>query len=231
MPAIAATAAVAFACDLFDGLSHHERETILSDATIRSFPAGAVITEQEARASHLFILRSGCARLIYNTPEGGPIPLIWVKPGEVLGGMSVLLNQRNYLVSSKAYRDCEFYCWGRERFRRHLERNPHMMNNAVAIASGYVEWLIKAHARVAAFPARARLAEVLLGYVDALGVRASGGLLIDVTNEELAHDAHITRYTTCRLLVEWQKARVLSKARGKLLVRDLEALRNFSLNK
>ena len=45
-----------------------------------------------------------------------------------------------------------------------------------------------------------------------------------VTNEELAGSAHITVFTTSRLLSRWQRDHTIAKRRGKLLLRSQERL-------
>ena len=47
---------------------------------------------------------------------------------------------------------------------------------------------------------------------------------LDVQNEELANEANITPFTASRLLSEWQRKRILTKSRGKVLLRAPEQL-------
>ena len=54
------------------------------------------------------------------------------------------------------------------------------------------------------------------------GHQVSGGIELDVTNEESAESAHITRYTTSRLISEWQKSGTIRKRKGKILLRTAE---------
>jgi CRP-like cAMP-binding protein len=46
----------------------------------------------------------------------------------------------------------------------------------------------------------------------------SGGIEIDVTNQELAEAANIDPVTISRLISEWQKSGAVRKRRGKLLL-------------
>jgi CRP-like cAMP-binding protein len=57
-----------------------------------------------------------------------------------------------------------------------------------------------------------------------MGRRVSGGVELDVTNEELANTANVTPFTASRLLSEWQRSGDVLKSRGKLLLRCPERL-------
>ena len=52
-----------------------------------------------------------------------------------------------------------------------------------------------------------------------IGERVSGGVELDVTNEELANAANLTHFTASRLLSAWQRHNVVKKSRGKILLR------------
>jgi CRP-like cAMP-binding protein len=212
--------AVHLRCALFEGISPAEQQEILADATLRSYAARQALTDQGSRADRFFLLLSGCARLFVVTETGKKLPLLWVRPGDVIGGMGVLLQQRNYLVSCEAVVPSQIYVWKRDTIRRHFTRMPRLLDNGLHIASGYVESLLAAHIRLICNTARERLAEVLTEYAAAVGQPCSEGVMIDATNEEFAQAANITKYTTCRLLAEWQKTGAISKTRGMTILRN-----------
>ncbi|MFY9939849.1 MAG: helix-turn-helix domain-containing protein [Silvibacterium sp.] len=54
--------------------------------------------------------------------------------------------------------------------------------------------------------------------------RVSEGVELNVRNEELANEANITVFTASRLLNEWQRQGILTKSRGKVVLRSPEAL-------
>ena len=57
-----------------------------------------------------------------------------------------------------------------------------------------------------------------------LGRSVPGGVELDITNEELASAAHITAFTTSRLLNEWQRDRALIKRRGRIVLLERRQL-------
>ncbi|ABF41438.1 cyclic nucleotide-binding protein [Candidatus Koribacter versatilis Ellin345] len=228
MPASAVAPAVDVKSLLFDGVSAADQEEILADASIRSFAPREIIMHQGVRAERFFLMRSGCARFFLVTESGKKLPLLWAMPGDVVGGMGVVMHQRNYLLNCEAVRPTQIYVWRRDAIRKHLLRVPRLLDNGMHIASAYIDWLLNAYASVTCDSARDRLADVLTGYATAIGEPCKDGVLIDATNEEFAHAAHITKYTTCRLLAEWQKSGVIAKRRGKTILRDPGRLRRKS---
>jgi hypothetical protein len=92
------------------------------------------------------------------------------------------------------------------------------MINAFHTTIDYLSWYIGTHAALTSQSARERLAHVLLGYAPSIGQKVSGGIELDVTNEELAHAANITPYTTSRVISEWHRTGAVRKHRGKILL-------------
>lgn len=54
--------------------------------------------------------------------------------------------------------------------------------------------------------------------------RDGAGIELNIRNEELANEANITVFTASRLLNEWQRQGILTKSRGKVVLRSPETL-------
>jgi CRP-like cAMP-binding protein len=65
-----------------------------------------------------------------------------------------------------------------------------------------------------------RVAQVLGYLAKEMGRRVPGGTELHVSNEELAHEANVTIFTVSRLMGEWQRKGLLTKSRGKVVVRS-----------
>ncbi len=209
---------------LLEGLPSRDRQFILAAATRRKFSAGSVISTQGMPADRLYLLVRGCVRYFYTTPEGQKILLIWMGPEDVFGGASLVARPSTYLISAEAVKDSEVLVWDRPTLRGFAERFPRILDNALVIALGYIDWYMMAHVALSCHTARERLARVLLGLSGAIGVKVPDGIEIDVTNEDLANASNITPYTTSRLMSAWQKSRAIGKRRGKVLLRSPERL-------
>jgi CRP-like cAMP-binding protein len=99
-----------------------------------------------------------------------------------------------------------------------------LLENVLATASDYLSWYITSHLALISHSAKQRLARVLFHLAKDIGQPVEEGIALDITNEELADAAHITRFSTSRLLSDWQRNGVLSKRRGKLVLTSSERL-------
>jgi CRP/FNR family transcriptional regulator len=210
--------------ELLKGLKRQEIDLILAAATARRFPAKSVMTYQGEPADHLLLLWKGRARYFYETPNGKKLIMIWITPGHFFGGAALVPRPSTYLLGTEAVRDSVALVWDGPTIRGFARRFPQLLENAIVSAVDYLSWYIAAHAALCSQTARQRLASVLLGYTSSMGQRVSGGIEFDITNEELANAAHITPYTTSRIMSEWQKAGAIHKHRRKVVVRSTERL-------
>jgi len=206
--------------ELLRGLKTNETDAILAAGRLRRFPAKSVMTYQGEPAEYLLLLWKGRARYFYETQGDKKLILKWITPGHIFGGAALVSGPAKYLVSTEAVRDSIVVEWNGPTIRSLTRRFPQLLENAHLIDMDYVSWYISAHAALTSQSARERLATVLCGLARSVGQKVSGGIELDVTNEELADSAHITPYTTSRLISRWQRCGVIRKRRGKIILRS-----------
>jgi CRP-like cAMP-binding protein len=143
------------------------------------------------------------------------IILMWLTPGDIFGGAALVSRPSHYLFSTEAVRDSIVLIWERSKIRALAQRFPQLLENALLIALDYFSWYTAAHAALISQSARERLAHILFGLAHSIGQKVSGGIEIDVTNEELANSANITPYTTSRMISDWQKHSAIRKRPGE----------------
>ena len=209
---------------LLDGLTPTDRNTILAAATRRRFFANSVITNQDHSADHLFLLTKGLVRFFSVTEEGKKLLFQWLGPGDLFGGRTILSNPSSYLASTEAVTNSSVLVWDRPTIRGLVERYPRLLENALLTASDYVAWHLASHIGLACHTVRQRLAQVLAALARTIGKETSGGIELQITNEELANAANITPFTASRLMSKWQRDRALVRRRGKVLLRSPERL-------
>ena len=210
--------------ELLRGLEQQEIDLILAAAKLRRFRASSVITHQGDPADQLFLLWKGRARYFVDTPNGKKLILIWITPGHIFGAAALAPPRSTYLASTEAVRNSIVLIWDGSTIRALSRRFPRLMINAFHTSIDYLSWYIGTHAALTSQSARERLAHVLLGYAPSIGQKVSGCIELDVTNEELAHAANITSYTTSRIIREWHRTGAVRKHRGRILLRSQEKL-------
>jgi CRP/FNR family transcriptional regulator, nitrogen oxide reductase regulator len=210
--------------ELLRGLDQQDIDSILAAARPRHFRASSVMTRQADPANRLFLLWKGRARYFFYTPNGKKLILRWIIPGDIFGSAALAVPPTTYLVGAEAVRDSTVFSWDGVTVRDLTRRFPKLMTNVFLTTMDYLSWYVSAHAALASQTAQERLAHVLLRYAPSIGQKVSGGIEIDVTNDELANAANITPYTTSRLIREWHRSGAISKQRGKILLRSQEKL-------
>jgi CRP-like cAMP-binding protein len=208
----------------FDGLAAPELKAVLDRARIREYSANSTVSHEGHPAEHLYVLLSGRARFFTLTPEGEKILLFWVAPGEVLGGAAILAHGFDYLLSTETVRKSRFLVWDRAAISAFCRKYPRLMSNALLIAHDYMVLYRALHLSLACRSARQRLATVLVNLATGIGQRVPEGVQLDINNEELANEAHVTHFTASRLISEWQRNGMLIKRRGKVLLPSPELL-------
>jgi len=209
-----------------EGLSQKDKDAILSAASYFRFAADAVPACQGDRADRLFLLVNGSARYFVVTHDGRKVYLLWLAPGDIFGGVSLLTETAEFIVSTEVVKGTEVFVWSRHMIRGLAARFPRLTENVLSTASDYLVWYVASHLSLICHSAHQRLANVLISLASAFGRRSSDGITIEVTNEQLANTANITLFTVSRLLSEWHRKGVLVKSRGKIVLRSPEKLFN-----
>jgi CRP/FNR family transcriptional regulator, nitrogen oxide reductase regulator len=204
---------------IFEGMEKPDIRTILAAATQQRFSANSVITNQGYPAGHLFLLLTGRARRFYLTEDGQKIVLLRVPAREIFGEAALLARPADYLVSTEAMANSSTLVWSRATIRNFCERYPRLLENALLISFDYLAAYRTAHASVICDSAPQRLAQVLANLAEGIGQKVPGGVELDIRNEELANEAHISLFTASRLMSTWEREGILEKRRGKVLLR------------
>ena len=208
------------------GLTPNEVTKFLGDAKHKLFPAGAQIIDEGEMAKRLIMLSSGRGRHFVITKEGRKILLHWMTAGQVVGGVTMLSCPARYLTSVEVLERCEALVWDKPTIRAWAIRCPSLVQNMLGIAvMEHMAWLVSMHISLVEDDARERVAHLLMSLACAIGKPAAGGSIeVEITNEDLAAGANVTRYTVSRVLNEWQRTGALKKDRGKVVLRKPKLL-------
>lgn len=200
-----------------EGLDKDQRESVLAAGRLRRFPAHSVVTRQGESADHLFMLAEGSARFFYITPEGKKHIILWLTPGQILGGRSLLFARSRNLASAETVTESLFVGWSRHTMRKLAARYPRLLDNAILISCDFHAIELDSFVSTT-YNARQRLLQVLTKLAPRIGREIPHGIELNVTNEDLANAARITAFTASRLLSELQREGALKKKRGKVLL-------------
>jgi CRP-like cAMP-binding protein len=114
--------------------------------------------------------------------------------------------------------------WDRATIRRLTAEHPRLVENGLYLILVYLAAYRAAHMSLIFGNARERLAYVLVTLASEIGQKVRSGFELKISNEELANEANVTLFTASRQLSQWQRDGILSKSRGKILLRSPELL-------
>jgi CRP-like cAMP-binding protein len=195
---------------------------IVLAAEHRTFRARSQILHAGTSANRLYLLTSGSGRHFAITELGRKILLHWLTAGQILGGPTMLARPAQYLVNAELVEDCCALTWDRRTIRALLSHYPGLLDNALAISyTEHIAWLISMQVSLMSDDAHGRVAHLLVSLACAVGhPRARGSIELQIKNADLAAGANVSASNVSRLLNEWERAGVLQKDRGKILLRQ-----------
>jgi CRP-like cAMP-binding protein len=218
------TSAVLKPVILLKGIEQSAMQAILASAEVRRISAKRNITTGGEEATHLFVIREGRAHYYHLTKQGESVLLAWLVPGDVIGLVAMLKVRSTYMATADATSDCELLAWKHSVLCKLVSRHPLLAENGLQIALGYLRSYVGRHIGLVTKTAEERLAQTLLCLVDRSGEVVPDGIDIRATNDQLAGLADISPFTASRVLSNWERAGVLSKGRGRVLLKSPESL-------
>jgi CRP-like cAMP-binding protein len=207
------------------GLPKSALDSVLSVAKHRRFRASSVIINEDDPAERLILLTSGHGRQFVITSEGSKIVLQWLTAGQLIGGAALLSHPFQYLASTELLSDSCAWAWERQAIRELATTFPALLDNALSIAvTENIAWSAAANVSLSSNDAHGRVAHLLVSLASAIGEATRDGVEMKVLNEDLAEGANVTPFTVSRCLGDWERAGILAKRRGMILLRKPDLL-------
>lgn len=207
-----------------EGIAPDDLAMILGAATVRRFRANTIIAREGEDAERAFLFLEGRARTFSVTPKGERVIHLWIFPGDPAGGRALLSQPMKYLVNTETATDSTVLVWSRSSLLAVTQQYRRLLENALLIASDYLETYRDLHVAASADTAGQRVARALDRLAKDVGQIVDEGIAFDIGNEDLANEANVTIFTVSRLLSEWRRKGLILKTRGKVVVRSAQEL-------
>ena len=214
-----------FDSKLFDRLTNSQIGTIVASARQRTISANQVLQDEAQPSGYLRLLLTGLAAFYKATPGGNRLFLRWISPGDSFGLATLIIPQQPYLVTVRTLGPTSVLEWERDVANALVSQIARLRHNAYTIANDYMSALADVLVAYATQTAQERLARMLVESAEQVGHAShDGGVEVHLTNEQLAEMVGVSMFTVSRELNEWQRRGVLTKYRGKILLRTPERL-------
>jgi CRP/FNR family transcriptional regulator, nitrogen oxide reductase regulator len=219
--AVVAALPPGFKSTFLDALTPREVRALLKGARSVKISHREVLQQDGEPARRLWLLWTGRVAVYRLTRDGNKLFLRWGAPGDVFGLATIVRAPARYLVTIEAVQGGSILAWDLAACQALISQCPSLGKAVNWAVSKYLESLIDMLAMCQMQTAEERLARVLVESAGQLGHSGPEGIEVDLKNEEMALAAHMSIFTATRHLSKWQRAGLLKKYRGKIVLPSL----------
>jgi CRP/FNR family transcriptional regulator len=212
---------------LFDGLTPAEVDQLAKVAVPRTYEAGQVVFREGDQGDTCFVVKSGAIK-ISREHGGRTIALAELRGGDMFGELSMFGGEVRSATAA-ALEDTAAIALLAGDVRRLLAGNPEIALKMLETMANRVRATNQRLANQSFQTVAGRVAGVLLQLVDA---RQSEGasvsdVLVETTQADIAQLAGASRESASRFLATLERQGLVTTQRGKVIVHDPGALRNY----
>jgi CRP/FNR family transcriptional regulator, cyclic AMP receptor protein len=208
----------------FSALPPTDVTKLLMRMRCRRVPAGKVLFEKDDPADGLYGVLSGRIAFTVDSADGKELTLNVLGPGEFFGEIA-LLDGKGRSAAAVARGDSELLFIPRQEFLSFVSERPDVMLHSISVVCGRLRRSTEYIADTAFLELPRRLAKQIVVLIDLPGSSAGEGLR--VSHAELASMLGASRERVSRLLAAWGDKGILEQGRGRLVVREPQALRQL----
>jgi CRP-like cAMP-binding protein len=213
-------------------LEGEDLERIAELAVPREFEPGQVVFREGDASDTCYIVRSGRARAVREHAGGRTITLATFGPGDIFGELALFEDERRSATVEAIEPTSVVAVLGPD-MRRLMIEHPGISSRLVIALGRRLRETNERLSRQSFQTVQSRVAVVLSELVaqelaEEQGEQQAGGdVLVTATQADLAQLAGSSRESASRFLAVLERAGVISQGRGRLVVHDREALKQY----
>jgi CRP/FNR family transcriptional regulator, cyclic AMP receptor protein len=212
---------------VFSTLERDDLERISQLAVPRSFAPGEVVFREGDSSDTCYIVRDGRACAIRTHRDGRTITLARFGPGDIFGELALFEDELRSATVEAIERTSVVAVLGPD-MRRLLGEHAEISSRLVIALGRRLRETNERLSRQSFQTVQSRVAVVLSQLVESeQEAGASGDVLVTATQADLAQLAGSSRESASRFLAVLERAGVISQGRGRLVVHDPEALKQY----
>lgn len=208
---------------LLQGLDEAARQRLIAASRPRRFRAREIVCHEGDPGDTFHIVMSGRLAVHVTTPLGHSATLSLLGPGDTFGELALLDPASLRTATVVALEEAHTLSLTRAQLDDLRLHHPEIDRFLTATLAGHVRRLSAMVLEALYLPVDVRVARQL-ARLAGLYAGANGSAEIRLTQDDLAGMAGTTRATTNKVLQELAARGVLSLSRGRIVVRDRDAL-------
>jgi CRP/FNR family cyclic AMP-dependent transcriptional regulator len=221
------TAALLGRLPIFATLSHEEISELAKVAVPRSYAAGQVVFREGDPGDTCFVIRSGAVKIM-REHGGRTIALAELRGGDMFGELAMFGGEQRS-ATAQALEETTAIALLSGDIRRLLMTSPDIAVKMLEAMADRVRATNERLANQSFQTVAGRVAGVLVDLVAARQVEGAGehDVLVEATQADIAQLAGASRESASRFLATLERQGVVTTQRGKVIVHDPGALRNY----
>lgn len=211
--------------DLFETLEDEHLDQLVSITRERSFDVGQVVFTRDQSADALYAVTDGQFKAVTTSEDGREIVLRLIDPGDVFGEIA-LLDGRPRTATVIASKPSKLASIARRDLLRLMRATPDIALGLLAVMASRLRATTEQFEETSFLLLPARLARRVLALADVYGEedRATGGVKIRISQEELGQLVATSRVSVNQQLKAWEADGIVKTSRGALTVLDRAGL-------
>ena len=211
----------------FAELSEQDGEALLKRTRTRRVPAGHVLFQEGDAGDGLYGILAGRVAFTVDSVQGKGLILNVLGPGEFFGEIA-LLDGKGRTATAVARDACQLLFIARKEFMAFFGQRPEAMSRIIELLCARLRRSTEYIADTAFLDLSTRLAKQLVNLAHDDGSPQEPALRI--SHAELAAMLGVSRERVSMQLAAWSDRGILDQGRGRLVVRDRQALQHVIAN-
>jgi CRP/FNR family transcriptional regulator, cyclic AMP receptor protein len=218
---------------VFSTLVREDLQRIAQFAVPREFEPGEVVFREGDASDTCYVVRDGRARALRTHTDGRTLTLATFGPGDIFGELALFEDERRSATVEAIEQTGTVAVLGPD-MRRLMAEHAEISSRLVIALGRRLRETNERLARQSFQTVQSRVAVVLSQLVDQQGPDhdgsrdgESGDVLVKATQADLAQLAGSSRESASRFLAVLERAGVISQGRGRLIVHDADALKQY----
>ncbi|GBG07152.1 hypothetical protein PAT3040_01700 [Paenibacillus agaridevorans] len=213
---------------LFEQLDDEYLTEISKLCSKRVYTKGESIFLEGDEGDELYLVISGVIQ-IYQDNHSRDVVLSIFREGDFFGEMALLQNERVRSASARTIEKSTLCILKKRHFIPLVNSKPEILIGILGTALDRLRDANKLIMDLTIHDVRTRIARMLLRLTEQHGVPSADGILIDLklTHQQLADMTGTARETVTKLLLELQNEQLIRNDQRKIIVCNLDGLRNI----
>jgi CRP-like cAMP-binding protein len=212
----------------FSTLERPDLERVAQLAVPRHFEPGQAVFHEGDASDTCYVVQDGHARAIRTHGDGRTITLATFGPGDIFGELAMFEDERRSATVEAVQPTSVVGVLGPD-MRRLMSEHPEIATRLVIALGRRLREMNERLSRQSFQTVQSRVAVVLSDLVDEEVAAGHGAadVLVTATQADLAQLAGSSRESASRFLAVLERAGVISQGRGRLVVHNPQALKQY----